>query len=186
MNRLFILIFILALGSCSHERNQTKDQVMAFYKGFMSSDYHQIRNLISDSLTMTEGDYIMNFTPESFHEHFKWDSIFKPTYRLVGLENQDKKIVATVAVTSLRLEFLKNNPLTCRQQFSFEKGKITKIENLDCTDANWKLWQAKRDSLVNWVKVNHPELDGFINDLSMQGAIDYVNAIALYRKHRHN
>jgi len=48
--------------------------------------------------------------------------------------------------------------------------KITKIEALECSDANWNVWQAERDSLVNWVKINHPELDGFINDLTMNGA----------------
>ncbi len=79
---------------------------------------------------------------------------------------------------------MKNNPLTCRYKFHFDSGKIAKIENLDGTDANWEIWQKEVDSLVSWVKFNHPEIDGFIHDLSMKGAIDYLNAIELYKKSR--
>lgn len=93
---------------------------------------------------------------------------------VLTLENQDKQLVATFAVRSLRFEFLKNNPLTCIHKFHFKPGKIIKIENLDCTDAYWERGQKERDSLVHWVQVNHPELNGFINDLSRQGAVDDI------------
>ncbi|WP_149277553.1 hypothetical protein [Pareuzebyella sediminis] len=168
------------------EKSELEEQVMAYYNGFKNSDYRQIRKQVSDSLTITEGDYTMTFNPELFQEHFKWDSIFQPVYEVVELENKDEQVVATVAVKSLRFEFLKNNPLTCRHQFHFKAGKIAKIENLECPDANWELWQIERDALVNWVKINHPELDGFINDLSRQGALDYVKAIDLYQKRQVN
>ena len=49
-------------------------------------------------------------------------------------------------------------------------------------DANWEIWQRERDSLVNWIKENHPELDGFVHDLSMEGAQNYLKAISLYKK----
>lgn len=182
---LFVLILIL-FGSCSERKSTPKELVMEYYKGFENSDYDHIRDLIADSLVITEGDYTMTFTPESFHEQFKWDSVFKPVYKIVELENQDGQIVSTASVKSLRFEFLKNNPLTCRHKFHFKSGKISKIENLDCSNANWEIWQKERDSLVNWVKLNHPELDGFINDLSMKGAVDYLTAIDFYKKRQSN
>jgi len=38
--------------------------------------------------------------------------------------------------------------------------------------------------LVVWVEENHPELDGFIHDMTMKGAQDYVNSIELYEARR--
>ena len=177
------ILFILILAtSCTDKQSTTSEQVTKYYEGFRNSDYNQIRSTISDSLTIIEGDYTMVFTPKSFHEQFKWDSVFRPVYKLVAMENEGEHIVATVSVNSLRFEFLKNNPLTCQHEFNFKSGKITKIENLDCINVNWEVWQRERDTLVSWIKVNHPELDGFIYDLSMKGAIDYLNAIELYEK----
>lgn len=51
---------------------------------------------------------------------------------------------------------------------------------MECVDADWNIWQMERDSLVKWVSINHPELDGFIHDLTMNGAINYLKAIELY------
>ena len=66
----------------------------------------------------------------------------------------------------------------------FESGKISRIENLDCPDANWETWGKQVDSLVNWTKENHPGLNGFIHDLTMKGAQDYMKAIALYKNRK--
>ncbi|GAA3578049.1 hypothetical protein GCM10022395_28420 [Snuella lapsa] len=162
------------------------EKVAAYYKGFKKGDYKLISAVISDTLTIIEGDYTMVFTPETFYRQFKWDSVFKPVYKLVSLENRDEHIVATVSVKSLKFEFLKNNPLTCIHKFSFKSGKIVKIKNQECIDANWEIWQKKRDSLVAWIKLNHPELDGFVHDLSTKGAIDYLTAIELYKKQQGN
>ncbi len=173
-------IFILLVITSCTEKNEKTEQIINYYEGFKNSDYNQIKRTISDSLTIIEGDYTMAFTPKSYHEQFKWDSVFKPVYKVISLENQNTMIIATVSVNSLKFEFLENNPLTCRHKFYFSSEKISKIENIDCIDADWKIWQSKRDSLVDWIKFNHPKLDGFIHDLSMKGAIHYLNAIELY------
>src|SRR5690606_20693756 len=117
--------------------------ITAYYKGFKNSDYRQIKKIVSDSLTIIEGDYIMGFTRESFYKQFKWDSVFKPVYKLVSIVNENEYVVATVSVNSLRYEFLKNNPLTCKHAFYFKSGKINKIKTLDCIDTNWETWQKE-------------------------------------------
>lgn len=184
MKRILFILLLIVLVSCSEEKVSQSEQIKTFYEGFKNSSYDKIKNTIADSLTITEGDYIMYFTQESYYEHFKWDSVFKPTYKLISIENKKNEFIAKVSVNSLRFEFLKNNPLTCTHKFYFKSEKISKIENLDC-DANWEIWQKERDSLVSWTKSNHPNLDGFINNLSIKGALDYLNAIKLYKENQY-
>tara|TARA_R110002012_G_scaffold159274_2_gene320923 strand:+ start:1468 stop:2019 length:552 start_codon:yes stop_codon:yes gene_type:complete len=182
MKKLLFLPTLYLIVNCSGKNIDKTEQIKKYYEGFQNSDYDQIMGVVSDSLTITEGDYVMNFDRESYYEQFKWDSVFQPDYKLISVENLNGEFTAKVAVESLRYKFLKNNPLTCEHRFQFDAGKIKKIENLDCKDANWQIWAQERDSLVNWIKNNHPELDGFINDLSMKGAQNYLSAIALYQK----
>src|SRR5690606_10727352 len=161
MRKILFIFILIIIASCAEKKSTESEQITAYYNGFKNSDYSQIKQTLSDSLTIIEGDYIMGFTRESFYKQFKWDSVFKPVYKLVSLENENEQFVATVSVNSLRFEFLKNNPLTFRHKFYFKSGKISKIETVEFIDTNWQIWQKERDSLVKWVKFNHPELDGF-------------------------
>ena len=162
----------------------SSELVIEYYGAFNSSDFNRLNAIIADSITIVEGEYIMPYTKESFHEQFKWDSIFQPTYRLVEIEELNSHIIATVESSSKRYKFLKNDPLTCRFRISFDSNEITKLESLDCLNADWNIWQLERDSLVNWTRKNHPALDGFIHDQSMNGAINYLNAIELYEERK--
>ena len=65
-------------------------------------------------------------------------------------------------------------------KISFTSGKISRFEDLESVGTDWDVWGAKRDSLVSWIKMNHPELDGFVNDMTMNGSINYLKAIELY------
>ncbi|WP_027076664.1 hypothetical protein [Maribacter antarcticus] len=89
--------------------------------------------------------------------------------------------MATVTINSLKDEFSKNNPMSFRYRFHFKSGKLAKIENLARRNVNRKLWKKEVDSLVNGVKLNHPEFEGFISDLAMKGTLNYMKAIALYK-----
>lgn len=184
MKNLFfqVPIILLFTFSCTSQRTDPAECVKEYYEAFNNSDYNRVKAVIADSITIIEGDYIMPYSIESYHEHFKWDSVFQPSYKLLELEELGDQFIATVEVNSLRFEFLKNNPLTCKHKISFKAGKLAKFEALDCIDADWELWQKERDSLVNWINIHHPELDGFINDLTMNGAIKFLKAIELYKK----
>ncbi len=173
------IILLLTFG-CNSKRTDPAENVTKYYKAFNNSDYDQVKALITDSITIISGDYIMPYSAESYYEHFKWDSVFQPTYKLLELEELGDQLIATVEVNSLRFEFLKNNPLTCKHKISFKSGKLAKFESLDCIGADWELWQKEIDSLVSWVNIHHPELNGFIHDLTMKGAVNYLKAIELY------
>lgn len=181
MKKYCILLAFVSLSSgCNTQKKSPSETVTKYYDAFDASDFERLRTLLDDSLTIIEGQYATTYSHSSFYEQFKWDSIFQPTYKVVEITEENNQVIATVASSSLRYEFLKNNPLTGRYRLSFNSGKISKVEILDYIDANWEIWQMERDSLVNWVSINHPELDGFIHDLSMNGAINYLKAIELY------
>lgn len=181
MKKYFILCSLIAfLTGCSDKKLSPTELVTQYYEAFNASDFTQIAPLITDSITIVDGEYIMPYSHDSFYEHFKWDSVFQTTYKIVNLEDQHEQIIATVASSSKRYKFLKNDPLTCRFKISFESDKISKLEALECLGADWDVWQKERDSLVHWINMHHPELDGFIHDMTMKGAKDYLKAIALY------
>ncbi|MBU2920850.1 hypothetical protein KO504_05815 [Winogradskyella psychrotolerans] len=181
MKHIIILLIIIVFTSCAEKQHTASKQIKTYYNGYKNSDYKLIKKVLADSLTTVFGDYTTTYSHQSYYEQFKWDSIFKPDYELVNLNHEDGQLVATVSMRSLKLEFLKNNPMTCRYQFQFTAEKISRIKELDCNDVNWSIWQNEVNALANWIKLNHPETDGFIHDLSMKGAIDYVKAIELYK-----
>lgn len=182
MKKVFTLLLVVSLTTCSKKELSLPDIVTRYYEAFNASDFLQLTPLLADSITIAEGDYITSYSIDSFHEQFKWDSVFQPTYEITELKELNSQVVATVASSSRRYEFLKNNPLTCEFRFSFNSNKIASIEVMECSSADWELWQEERDSLVAWASINHPELNGFIHDLTMKGAINYLKAIELYEK----
>ena len=124
----------------------------------------------------------MKFSRNSYYEHFQWDSVFKPSYQLKSVNNYDGQHIATISVSSRRFKFLKNNPLVSRQRFYFESGKIRKIENMEFIDVDWEIWEQRKSALVSWIDHNYPELNGFINELTLKGAMKYLQAIRVVRK----
>lgn len=179
-NILSVLFLLSFFTGCDKQKSTHQETVSQYYASRDIGNYNELKILINDSITITAGDFVMPYDHDSFHEQFKWDSIFKPAYEVVGLEEKNDQIIASVRLKSVRNTFLKNEAMTCDYKISFHSGKISKIEELDCKDVDWSIWQKERDSLVGWIKENHPELDGFINDMTMRGAMNYVKAIGLY------
>ena len=179
-NTFLILLLLYFVTGCNDQELTHKEAVTTYYNAFDSGSFNDIKTVINDSITIVGGDYVMPFNDDSFYEHYKWDSIFKTTYNILELEEKNNQVFATVASKSIRNEFLKNNPLTCKFKISFESGKISKIEDYEYIGTDWDSWANQRDSLVNWISKNHPELDGFVYDMTMKGSINYVKAIELY------
>lgn len=184
MNKIYTLFILVSFFSCSKKEITKTECVENYFEGFKQSDYHLIKGTLVDSLEIYAGDYKMEFTPESYYKQFQWDSVFKPVYKVLSVTNKNEAVLVTVSVATSKFEFLKNNPLTTNYKFSFKANKIYKIEDLGSVDVNWNSWGKQRDTLVNWIKVNHPNLDGFVSDLSKQGAINYLKAIELFKNNQ--
>jgi len=178
---LSILFMLCIITACDNQQLTQKETVINYYNARDKANFNELKELISDSVTIISGDFIMPYDPDSFYEVFKWDSVFNPAYKVVDLIEKNNQILATVELSSIKNEFLKNNGMLCQYNISFDSGKISKIEELACENADWEAWQVGVNSLVNWTRQNHPELNGFINDMTMQGAMNYIKAIKLYK-----
>ncbi|WP_324024292.1 hypothetical protein QSV08_14525 [Maribacter sp. BPC-D8] len=179
-NTILILFLIGVLNSCDNQKLSHKEAVTTYYNAFDSGEFNKIKTVIHDSITMVNGDFLTPFDKNSFYEFYKWDSVFKPSNQVIELVEENDDVIATITQKNIRNAFLKNNPLQFKVKVSFTSGKISKIEELEYIEVNWNTWAQDRDSLVNWMKVNHPKLDRFVNDLTIQGAINYVQAIEFY------
>ncbi len=183
MKSTFLIISLLCfLTACTERPLSQKEQVMAYYRARDAGDYKELKTVVDDSITIVSGDYVMPYSLTGFYEQFKWDSIFKPSYEIAMLEEKGNHIIADVTLNSVRNTFLKNSGMTCRYKISFNSGKISKIEELECEGVDWSVWQKERDSLVGWVNKNHPELAGFLTDMTMNGAQKYMKAMVLFEK----
>ena len=181
MAKYWLLLSLLISTTQCRDKHLAKSEIVkAYYKAYADSNFERLIPLITDSIIIAEGDYVTSYSLDSYYEQFKWDSVFQPTYEVIGLEDRNDQVIATVASSSIRYRFLDNDPLTCRFNISFKNDQISKIEVLECESADWNIWEARRDTLVNWIGIEHPELDGFVHDLTMQGAINYLMAMELY------
>lgn len=183
-NTILILFLLCFLTGCNKHKLSHKETVSSYYNAFDSGNYDEIKAIINDSVTQISGDFVTPYNHESFYQFFKWDSIFRSSYKIIVLEEKNRDILVTVAQDNIRNEFLKNNPLVYKVKVSFISEKISKLEELESINVNWAVWNQEKDSLVNWIKKNHPDLDGFVNDMTMKGSKNYLKAIELYTSNK--
>ncbi len=183
-NTIPILFLLCFLVGCNHQEPTRQETITKYYNARDAANYDVLKTTINDSITIIAGDYIMPYNHDSFYEQFRWDSVFRSSYKIVELEENNNQIIVTVAQNNLRNEFLKNNPLIYKQKISFTSGKISKLEELESIGTDWNVWNKERDSLVRWIERNHPELDGFIDDMTMNGSMNYLSAIKLYKNRK--
>lgn len=183
-NSLLILAIIVILTCCSKEKLSRKDVVTTYYKALDSGTYNRIKEVVNDSVTIVSGDYVMPFDKIGFYEFYKWDSIFDPSYEILELSEENDDIIVSIRQKNIRNSFLKNNPLQLKVKVSFASGKISKFKELDYIDVNWDTWNQTKDSLVSFIKTKHPKLDGFVNDMTMNGATNYLKAIELFENQK--
>lgn len=167
---------------CQTKQYSKIELVEAYINSRHSKNFKNINKVIHDNLTVQEGDYKMEYTKNSFYEVFKWDSIFQTSYEILDIKQKDNHVDASIEMNSKRHDYLRNSNMRCTFRFLFTANKISTIQTLECEGVDWSTWQMQVKSLVNWTVINHPELDGFIHDMTMEGAIKYIKAIEMYKK----
>ncbi|ARN76991.1 hypothetical protein BST97_02685 [Nonlabens spongiae] len=143
-------------------------------------NFDQVRRYVADSLHFIEGNQTVKLSRDTYYDYFQWDSVFNPRYKVLNIKSVDDLVEIRLETTSDRLKFLENNPLVTEQQIHLIDQKISKIDFTSYGDVDWNHWSAKRDSLISWMKVHHPEHPEFIYDLTKTGAENYIKAIALF------
>jgi len=180
---IFLIIVLLILVSCITENEQINREklVSDYYVSLNSADFEKTLDCVSDSIVISEGDFILTRSKRDLYTHFQWDSVFKPKYKVLKLTTVDKNMEAVISKTCMRIQFLHNSATVYKVTIDFDGDKICKMETFDYEVFDFKKWQSNRDVLAKWIDENHPELTGFINDQTLNGAKKYLKAIELYK-----
>ncbi|AXT51478.1 hypothetical protein D1818_11770 [Aquimarina sp. BL5] len=180
LNFVILCACFFSLGSCSTKDRNTQI-VQNYYDQLNQSNYFELSKIIGDSITISEGDYHMNYSKDDYYKHFQWDSVFSPKYELLEIKEIDEKVAIKVSKICTRIKFLNEKPIISKEVIEIKNQKISKIKNIEM-DSDFKLWNLTKNEMVTWIKKNHPELDGFIYDQTKTGAQNYLKAIALYKE----
>lgn len=180
MRYLQIFLVFGLLISCNKPDNQTILQ--NFMNGYYIHGFDDISSMLADSVTIIDvPDYTVTYTKDEYRMIFQWDSVFQTKNEIEILGQTDSTVDILEKKYSKRFEFLEHNPLIMKQRIHFNQGVITTIENREYMNFDVPKWTSNRDSLVLWIDRNHPELSGFIYDLTKKGAENYLKAIELYQ-----
>lgn len=188
MNKTLIISFLLTvvLISCKNAEKEIDNIKIAkeYYRIFEHKDYSGITTWFSDSLVTIEGNYKQTYSQKEYVEFLKWDAVFEPTYKILEIKKQGELVKATISKTGKRISFLHQEPIITNQLIRFEKDKIISIE-IDYKNFNYEIFGQNRSQLLSWIDKNHPELNGFINDQTELGGINYLKALDLYKTKHH-
>ena len=59
--------------------------------------------------------------------------------------------------------------------------KVEEMNFLLSDNMDFRKWEARRDTLIFWINIHHPDLNGFDITQTIQGGQNYLKAIELYR-----
>ena len=190
MNKIIILSFLLTLGfiSCKTSEKQINNIEIAkdFYTVLNNYNYSTIPLLIKDSILTKEGSYKKTFSQHDFIEILKWDSIFKPEYTILKIEEENGVVKARISKKDKRILFLHEAPIVTNEVITFSEGKIKSVEITDYAVFNDTVFSKNRSKLLSWIDENHPELNGFIHDQTKTGGLKYLKALDFYEKAHQN
>ncbi len=179
---LLFIFSVLLLLSCNSNLKESgeKELIKHYYASLNNFELEAIPNYFYDSIRMRENDYLYLASKDSFYIKLQWDSVFRPKYRVLEIEEVDNDLIVKVSKSDPRILFLNEEPTVYRERFTFKDDLIYSSETREFVVFNWDLWDENRSKLVNWIKSNHPELDGFLYDQTKKGAINYLEALKLY------
>ncbi|KGK28703.1 hypothetical protein [Cellulophaga sp. E6(2014)] len=184
MNKTILLLLLLTIGfiSCKNSKKEI-DRVeitKQYFKVLVNSDYSKISDWFADSLKTIEGEHKNTYSKSEYLEILKWDSVFEPNYEILEIEQKDGIVKAKISKMDKRIFFLHEKPFIMNQIISFQKNKIISVET-DYLNFDYPTWEKNKNGLLSWIDKNHPELNGFINDLTEDGGMKFLKAIELYK-----
>lgn len=178
--RGLIIVLLLGLVSCKKENEENTKVVRAYYQALNDSNYESMMVLIADSITTKEIDYVKKFAKNDYLEWMRWDSVFKPTYNIIEITEDNGILKTRVSKECRRTLFLNEAPVITKEVVTIKNGKVDKVEIVDYEVFNDNTWNKNRAELVEWIAVHHPELNGFLNDQTLKGALNYTKAITYF------
>lgn len=183
MNK-YILVIILSilLVSCSSIAADKRHEVIVreYFKNLNNSNFSKISAFLHDSVITLEGEFVISKNKPEVYTIFQWDSVFAPVYDIKNIHGVDQNIEVTLSKECDRIRFLHDSAIIYRSLFEFQGDQIITISTVENLVFDVQKWSSRRDTLVNWIDQNHPELSGFIYDQTIQGANDYLQAIELF------
>jgi len=184
----FISILLLSLwliSSCNPKTQSSHEQSLrGYFCALNEQDFGRLSNFISDSLKTFEMGYLLTGNKEEFYTQFQWDSVFQPEYQMRDIRCGKDSAELIVSKNCQRIAFLQDSALEYRALVVFAGDQIKEISTIGYLSMDFALWQARRDSLIEWIDREHPALSGFAWNLSPKGAGNYLKAIELWRNEK--
>ena len=184
-NKWLILLFLigcLGIWACNPSHSGTKEELARnYYEALNSSDFERVAALQFDSVRVKEGPFNTAYSVSDYVNWLQWDSVFRPEYEILNLKTNGDAVELTVSKVCQRIQFLNGGPMVSKERIQFKDGKMYALEIQEFVSFDGDGWNTKRDQLVNWIAEHHPELNGFINDQSLQGGLNYQKALELYQ-----
>ncbi|MGD1945881.1 MAG: hypothetical protein ACFB0A_06405 [Croceivirga sp.] len=174
-----LFLFLLMFSACQTHQNEKIAQ--DYYQALDESNFKRIAELQFDSIRITEGPYTSTYTVKDYTNWLKWDSVFRPTYQILDSKPVDNGVELTISKGDTRIQFLNGGPMTSKEVVRFKNGKIYAVEIGEFSSFNGERWNDQKTQLVDWIAQNHPELNGFITDQTVQGGQNYLKALALFQ-----
>jgi hypothetical protein len=192
MNRILIISFILLVGliSCKNSEKTIDKLRIAenYFVALNESNSVKMEELLADSLitTIPKYEYEVRYSKNDYLGNWlKWDSIFKPTYKVLEMNMENGTIKAKVSKSDKRIIFFMGKPFVTNEILRFKDDKIIELET-EYLNFDEETWGKNRTELLNWTKENHPELnlDLNINMQTESGGKKFLKAIERYENEK--
>ncbi|MDF1549341.1 MAG: hypothetical protein P1P88_16065 [Bacteroidales bacterium] len=181
---VLIILVCLTIASCTSRTNQISGEqlISNYFNGFNNANFNQISACVSDSILITEGDFIIAKSKKELYTNFQWDSVFLPKYQLIEIKTVKDGFETTVSKIDRRIKFLQDTSIIYKIIIHIIDNQIAKMQITDYLQFDFEKWQSRRDSLKVWTDSNHPELSGFLDVQTKEKGLKYLKAINLYEQ----
>lgn len=181
---IFTLLIIVGLASCKNSETTISKLEIAktYYNILDNSNTSEITTLMSDSVVVRESEdnYEERFSKNGYAEWLQWDSVFKPTYKILKIEQEGETVKTKISKIDKRLLFLHEEPIVWDEILHFQNNKINRIERIKYNVFNVNTFLRNREKLINWIDKNQTELNGFLDEQTKLVGQKYLKAIQLY------